>query len=470
MAARGDIDRPRAGFAYSLPSMVFHEPSGAGRGGTARAIYRGIAAVLLVTAAAACGRSELDGGDGFDDGGAAGRAGGTSTGGRAGGVSTGGVSGSGASGGIGVGGVANSSGIGGGAASGGASGRAGSSGASGNAGSSGASGGAGSSGTSGSGGAFENCTNGVDDDHDGNIDCADPDCGAGFTCAPSTPGGGWVGPLAVWQGSGTPPSCASANGFPTEVTNGMRGSSGTPASSCPSCSCGAPQGVSCQVGTAALFRDNTCSGQPGTLTVAEGNCAAFVSLSYDPASVRWASAPASGGACVPTTSGSAVHPPISWDSQLRACGDPMPNAGGCAAGLCVPRQKMPFGQALCIYQRSDLACPAGPYSVKSLYFSHVNDTRKCSACDCASPTGTTCSGTLKLYTDLTCSVDETTLSTVLECSSLAPDPTPPSPPYMSLRSMIYTGTADPGGECPVQPSTTSCAVIADEPITVCCTP
>jgi hypothetical protein len=420
--------------------MVFHEPPRGGRGATTGAICRGIAAVLLLSAVAACGRSELDGGEGSDEGGAAGQAGGTSTGG--GGGAAGGSSG--------VGGGANSSGVGGGAASGGASGQAGSSGA------------------SGSGGAAENCSNGLDDDRDGNIDCADSDCVA-FTCAPRVPGGGWVGPLSIWQGYGAPATCTGANGFPTEVINAMTGVSTPGASSCPSCACGSPQGVSCQVGSVLLFNNDACSGQGGTFTIAQGVCAPFVSLMYDPASVRWQAAPAAGGACVPRSSGSAVFPPVKWDYQVRACGDPTPNPGGCGAGTCVQKQKAPFDEQLCVYQRGDLACPVGPYGNKSVYFTNVDDSRTCTACDCNPPTATTCNGNMKLYTDPSCSVDETTLSSVLECSALAPDPTPPSPPYMSLRSIRYTGWANPGGYCTANPSVPIGGVRVTEPITLCCT-
>src|SRR6187431_96162 len=127
--------------------MVFHEPPRGGSGGTVGATHRGIGSVLFLflLAATACARTEFDLGESFDDDGAAGKAGGASTGGRA-------------------GAAGGSNGVGGGAVIGGASAQAGSGAATGH---------AGSSGASGSGGAVENCSNGIDDDRDGNIDCAD---------------------------------------------------------------------------------------------------------------------------------------------------------------------------------------------------------------------------------------------------------------------------------------------------------
>jgi hypothetical protein len=219
----------------------------------------------------------------------------------------------------------------------------------------------------------------------------------------------------------------------------------------------------------ALFSNGACFGQGGTLTIAQGVCSGFVSLMYDPAGVRWQAAPATGGACVPKSSGNAVLPPVQWDYQVRACGDPAPNPGGCGTGICVPKQKEPFEDELCVYQRGDLACPAGPYREKSVYFTNVQDSRACSACECSSPTGTSCTGSMSLYTDQSCSVDETTLTNVLECSALAPDPTPPSPPYMSLRSVRYTATANAAGSCTSKPSTPIGNVTLTDPITVCCT-
>ncbi|MEI9952700.1 MAG: hypothetical protein WDO74_27895 [Pseudomonadota bacterium] len=429
---------------------------------------RSIASVWLLTAALACGRSELGGDETSENGGAAGRAGGSSTSGHG---------GSGVSGNSGVAGGANSNGVGGGAGFGvsgqtgnsGATGQAGNSGTSGQFGNSGATGQAGNSGASGSGGSVENCSNGIDDDRDGNIDCADADCVVGYSCAPPIPGGGWVGPLSFWSGSGQPPACTNANGFPTEVTNAGTGISQTAASTCYSCSCGAPHGISCQVGTAAFFSDGTCSGQGGNLTVVQGMCIAFVSLTLDPSGVRWQSAPAAGGACIPKSSGSAVFPPVQWDTRMRACGDPPPDGGGCGAGTCVARPKDPFSKQLCIYQRGDLACPSGLYNNQYVYFTGVDDTRTCSDCACTPPTATSCTGSMKLYTDQDCLVDETTLSSVLECSALAPDPTPPPPPYVTLRSIKYTGSANDAGYCAVQPSTAGGSVIPSDPITLCCT-
>src|SRR5262245_6655050 len=45
----------------------------------------------------------------------------------------------------------------------------------------------------------EDCTNGVDDNGDGLIDCADPRCSPGFACVSIIPTG-WQGYVALYHG------------------------------------------------------------------------------------------------------------------------------------------------------------------------------------------------------------------------------------------------------------------------------
>ena len=450
--------------------MVFREPIGDEWRALAGGTSRGIITLWLLTVVAACGRSEIDAVEDLNYGAVAGSAGANSRAGANSGVA--GVPNSGAAGALGSSGAtghAGNSGVSGGSGSSGATGHAGNSGVSGDSGSSGATGQAGNTGVSGSTSSGENCTNGIDDDRDGSADCADTDCIAGFMCAPPTPGDGWVGPLSFWSGSGAPPACTNESGFPTEITNAGSGISVAP-SSCYSCECGAPQGVSCQVGALTIFSDQACSGLNRTLNIVQGECVAFLSSTMDPASVRWESAPPAGGACIPKTSGSAVIPPVQWDTRMRACGDAPPNGAGCGIGSCVARPKAPFAKQFCVYQRGDLACPAGSYSNRSVYFSGVTDTRTCTDCECTLPSGTSCTGTLKLFTDLLCGADETNLSSVSQCSTLAPDPTPPALPYLTLRSVLYNGSPGSDGSCSPRSSRAEGGVWQSDPITVCCTP
>ncbi len=307
----------------------------------------------------------------------------------------------------------------------------------------------------------------MDDDGDGHVDCADPDCDAGYACAPTVPAG-WSGPVALWQGAGSsnPPTCSSAGGYPTETVNATSGLSASPAV-CPGCSCGSPKGVSCQVAAASFYGNNSCAGGAGSLNIVQGICQGFISLSLDPSSVRWQSATSGGGACLPIPSSLPVVPPLEWASRARVCANPAAG-GGCWAAACVPRPSPPFAQAVCVYQNGDISCP-GTYNQKLVYYQGAVDNRSCTGCDCQPPTGTSCSGTLKLWTDLNCQVDETTLTSVGQCAQLGPDPTPPSPPYQTLRSIRYSGGPSGSGSCASLPSTTTGSASPAAPVTFCCT-
>ena len=222
--------------------------------------------------------------------------------------------------------------------------------------------------------------------------------------------------------------------------------------------------------SASFFGAEGCPGTGGTLTIAQGVCQGFVTLAFDPASVRWSTAPAAGGACIPKQSANPIIPPLDWGSLIRACGDPDNAGAGCGFGTCVPRPEPPFEEVLCVYQAGDIPCPAGAYSARQVLYSTLTDTRACSGCDCGPPTGTSCVGTMKLYTDTACSMEEVVLSSVSECEALPPDTTAPPPPYLSQRSIIYSGTPSGAGSCASVPSEASGGVTVDDPITVCCTP
>ena len=401
----------------------------------------------LPLVAVACGRTGLKNGlpDGVSQGGAAGVGGngsggsGTAGSGTAGNGTAGNGNGGSAIGGAGQGGIVTSAG-----------------------------GGGGLAGNGGGGGmpGVENCVNGIDDDADGKIDCADSDCVAGFTCAPSPPAG-WKGPIALYQGDGAiePPTCATSGGYVTLVSDAFDGLSAAPAT-CPGCSCSDPKGVSCAVASAQFFGNSQCAGQGGTLTVAAGACVAFLRLS-DPQSVKWASATASGGVCLVKTMGAPQIPPVNWAARARSCGGE-PEGGGCAMDLCVPRPQGKFGKALCVVHDGDVACPAGPYAKRFLYYQGVADTRGCSDCGCGNPAGMTCTGKLELWDDTGCTTDLTTLSMPGQCAALAPDPTPPPPPYKTLRSIFYTSGPSAGGSCVSTPSNATGKAVPSQPLTICC--
>jgi hypothetical protein len=313
----------------------------------------------------------------------------------------------------------------------------------------------------------ESCLNGMDDDCDGLVDCADPNCFAGFTCTPDAPAD-WQGPVALYQGPGdsAAPSCGMSGGYPLFEADGFDGLSAAPAM-CPGCGCSDPKGVACDIAQEQFFGNNQCAGGGGTLTIAANVCQAFVSLS-DPLGVAWSAAPPSGGVCLTKTMGTPVVPPVGWANRARAC-DGEPDGGGCGPNLCVPRPAGNFQKTLCIVHGGDVPCPGGAYGKRSLYYQGVADSRGCTDCECGPPKGMTCTGTLQLWDDTQCQSNTTTLTSVGQCGALMPDPTPPPAPYKTLRSTKYTPGAAIGGSCTSTPSVATGEVKPAAPITICCT-
>ncbi len=96
-------------------------------------------------------------------------------------------------------------------------------------------------------------------------------------------------------------------------------------------------------------------------------------------------------------------PPVEWDSAIRSCRLPeTPLACNDGAGVCLPPAPEGFENAWCIYAQGDVACPAGDFSNKSVFFTNAMDTRECSSCSCGTA-GTSCDdGVLQLFAGPDC--------------------------------------------------------------------
>lgn len=313
----------------------------------------------------------------------------------------------------------------------------------------------------------EICTNGVDDDGDGAVDCEDTDCDEGYTCAPSVPAG-WQGPVALWEGGSAAgaPACSKAGGYPDLEVTAMDDLT-APAAQCAACRCLAPEGIVCPTAQLGFYTSTSCNVVGSAASITADECHAFVFSGAAPTGLRWEASPALGGACRPDLDGTSRLPPLRWDRFARACGS-APEGEGCGTGACVPRPSAPFGAGLCIYRRGDFACPAGPYVNRELYFERAADSRSCTECSCSSPSGASCTGSLTLATDRNCSVDLQVLSSAGQCTALIPDPTPPDPPFLASRSFFYEDTGPVGGSCsPFGGQPAGTATPAD-PVTICC--
>ncbi len=347
-------------------------PAGTGDAGTA--------------ASGGTGGAGGEGGTGGSTGGSGGATGGTggSTGGTGG--STGGSGGAtGGSGGA-TGGTGGSTG-----GSGGATGGTGGS-TGGTGGSTGGSGGA----TGGTGGSIgpEDCTNGVDDNDDNLVDCADPLCQPDYTCVPAPPAEwGPVGYSAERDSSADTIECGPLTPSGLALHRGLEIADDGCA-----CECQSPTGGVCTV-SSVLWQNGTCTG--GNAAVQSG-CYDF-SNTYRIGGVQTSEPVLSKpGSCAATVAGAPSAP--SWETTADFCSVPT-QGGGCGGGqVCVARAPSPLEDAACVVREGDHACPAS-FPNQRVYFSAVDDARACTAnaCSCGAPDGEFCEVFVALYVNNSCS-------------------------------------------------------------------
>lgn len=323
--------------------------------------------------------------------------------------------------------------------------------------------GAGGSGTAGSGASGpEDCLDGADGDGDGLVDCADPDCNAGFECAPAAPAG-WDGYYRVRRLPIGDPTPACAGGEAPEAL--LAGPAGP--AECTACSCGpleqaacAPPQILCWPGSGSCQGSNPAD---WTMQLADGTCQKpnlpigtfFLSCALGgPAAVL------EEGACAP----SAVDFPNkdTWADQVTACGAG-PAGGGCGgADVCVPRVDDP-AESLCVRQSgAGAACPAG-WTEAVQAFTGGADTRGCSSCSCGSP-GTTCAGggyTVFDFNDCANGGDAPVAVDSNQCDNV-------SGLLDSLSWSVQAQLPTPSGACPAAGGEPTGAVQTEGPVTFCC--
>lgn len=248
--------------------------------------------------------------------------------------------------------------------------------------------------------ATENCTDGLDDDCNGLIDCAEAACQtAGYTCTAPAPSG-WTGPALLWTGAfgSAAPSCPTGYQDAVDAHAGPTGSADT----C-SCNCNAA-GQTCSA-TGTFMSQSACqvSSACSTVTVTSNGSCATVSATTNCGSAGSFGAPTptpAGGSCTPqvtTTQGSTA----SWTTSVRVCSwaGPVDTPGGCSTPgeQCLLGPTSGFGPTLCVFQSGAQTCPAA-YPNTTVLYSGESDGRGCGSCTCsATPSGGSCSGTISLY-------------------------------------------------------------------------
>lgn len=243
----------------------------------------------------------------------------------------------------------------------------------------------GSTGGSGAGGGNtgstdEDCTDGIDNDGNGDVDCADSRCTPDFECFPVPPGA-WVEvyAISVMDFSGKLPVCE--NGQDPAVFFASPADS----AECAACSCGpldvmsaacSPPQISCYVGST----DCSSAASDWTDLLAEGACdkpqnlGGVESLSCKITAI---SVPLGGDLCAP--SGGEIQKNKPWKERVGVC--VVPNGGGCDAGqVCAATQRVQ--DAACVRRDGDFDCPTDEFTVKKLVYEIEEGHRSCGACTC----------------------------------------------------------------------------------------
>lgn len=280
----------------------------------------------------------------------------------------------------------------------------------------------------------EDCDNGIDDDLDSFVDCADTaDC-AERTCVPTAPSG-WQGPYAAFDGlSDAAPSCGGAT--PSEILTGFRNPSAAPVQ-CSACGTTPPplnQIGCCSNTSVTRYGSAGCTGTNlGTTSLSPDGQATCTNVLAGAASARFqlSICPASGSfnggvQCSVTTQAVAtMRPPATWENLGRLCGAPASAAAGCApSAVCLPRPPAGFSSKMCVWHDGNVPCEGTSFTARRVYYDDVVDTRTCSSCVAGNVSGTlTCTPSILACTDACCETGSSTTFSTPSTGSICASPT-----------------------------------------------
>jgi hypothetical protein len=145
-----------------------------------------------------------------------------------------------------------------------------------------------------------------------------------------------------------------------------------------------------------------------------------------------------------------VQPPAIWKKFARACTKDEPQRL-CSAhdGLCMPAAPGPqFKQCISFLGESDLSqCPP-EYPESSVFYSSFTDGRSCPACTCDAPKGSTCTGSVSIFSDPGCGAPLS--STMLQIDATGPLCTDIKPAGSTLGSKSASEPIFMPGQCAPQ--------------------
>lgn len=244
-----------------------------------------------------------------------------------------------------------------------------------------------------------NCLDGLDDDCNGLIDCADPACTPAFTCVPAAEAG-FQG-FAIYAPDRANP-CPSTYPVQTDTFESLFF---LPAM-CSACTCAAGE-PSCGAATLVCAPGAACVADGGTTTSLGPGCNAL-----DGGVVLGAgmSCELDGPAATPGTctaeGGTPTFAPASFGELSRICAASAGPGGGCAAGSVCVADAPAGSHGACVSLATDdsAQCPAGYPNAHATVADAASftDTRTCTSCGCTGPTGAACAGSANLEPGTAC--------------------------------------------------------------------
>ena len=255
---------------------------------------------------------------------------------------------------------------------------------------------------------------GPPDDGGSPADAGEPCPGHG-PCVPP-PLGSWLGPVILWTGpEASAPPCPAGAAIETYTGHADLDAP----TSCGACTCDPPIG-SCALPATMTAAAASCAGDGSGVTHTsfdpptkwEGTCTAANSVPVGKLcggvpcvqSVTIAPLTLTQGGCIPIEPVNVQAPPV-WKTFARACLDSKivrecgPNAEECAPPAPGPEFRT------CVFYRgkpSKVTCPLA-YPDRSVFYEGIPlDTRACAPCACGAPQGSTCTGSIGLFSDAAC--------------------------------------------------------------------
>lgn len=290
-----------------------------------------------------------------------------------------------------------------------------------------------------------NCFDGIDNDCDGNIDCADSDCIAA-QCVP-TPSTGFT--LGITT---TPAPAFCPAMFISQVPQMNEG----PFADSPDCSSGCTcTGVEMCSTQTTSYPMASCSGESDGNSADSTMCRGF-NVTQPTKGISTDVLSQGGGSC--KVGGSSTRSATHWTASDQFCKTAV-MGGGCGAGMvCVPKLAVP----ICEVATGVVACDSGYNATAGTWYSDatINDARSCT-CNCGSPTGGgSCAGTtVAFYTSTDCSgTAAATLGYSAQNCSFA----------TTIHSVRINGASNP--TCGTGTVSLSGGLSGTGPMTMCCRP